>query len=269
VIREEADLARLQPPRFVIDLPAQEALAEQAATLLDGLLPVHFANDELGAGPFEWAVRFRGMDQLLFDVCDRPAFVHRLMDFLTAGAMEYQLLREAAGTVDAELWDWHTVYDEPPPCLPPTALAASWAYVHAQSAASLSPEMYAEFIQPYNARLAALYWRVYYHGCEDLSRKCLTIRDLPNLSLFHVSPWTPAAPVVATLGAAVAYEVHSHPTAVFFEDADAEVRRGLRERHAEMQGLPHVLMICDVETFNGRPDRLLRWTELAREAACS
>jgi hypothetical protein len=267
LILEDEDLERLSWPRCEVDEPARIALEEQAAALLGGRLQVKFAGDELGCGPFEWAVRFCSMNQLLYDVYDRPAFVHRLMEFFTEGTLRYQQSREKAGLVDATQFDWHAVYDEVPADLSPTSLAATWAYVHAQSAASFSPEMYAEFIQPYNARVASLYWRVYYHGCEDLSRKASVIRDLPHLALFHISPWTPPAPVVETLGTNVAYEVHSHPTRVLFDDTETEMVRDLQEREAVMRGLPHSLTLCDVETFNGRLDRLVRWAERAREEA--
>ena len=267
IIGDEGDLGALRYPTFSVDDAAKEQLAEEATALLGGRLELRFASDAVGCGPFEVAVRFRGMDQLLFDVYDRPELVHRLMDFFTEGAIHYHRSREAAGVVDATMYDWHSVYDELPAGLSPTRLASAWAYVHAQSAASFGPEMYAEFIQPYNARLAALFRRVYYHGCEDLSRKAAIIKDLPNLALFHVSPWTPPAPVVAILGDAVAYEVHSHPTRVFFDEAWPEVERDLHERQAALQGLPHTLTICDVETFNGKPEAAVRWAELAQEAA--
>jgi uroporphyrinogen-III decarboxylase len=36
------------------------------------------------------------MDNLLYDVIDRPQFVHRLMDFITEGMVRYHRAREAA-----------------------------------------------------------------------------------------------------------------------------------------------------------------------------
>lgn len=264
-IREETDLARLRSPRYEEDRPAMRRLREQAVELLDGLLPVKLHTDELHFGPFEWVVRLRGMDALLYDVVDRPDFVHRLMDFATCGMVHYHRQREAAGAFDAEAgWAIHPVWDETPG--DGTRLCQSWAYLHAQSSASLSPAMYAEFVQPYNARVAALFWRVYYHGCEDLSAKAKIVRDLPNLRLFHVSPWTPVEPVVERLGAGFALEVHSHPTGVLFTFDDADLRREVRERHEAARGVPHVLKLCDVETVGDRADRLRRWACEAREA---
>jgi len=263
---EESDLDRLHRPPYEEDTQAKRALEEKARELISDLLPVKFHTDELHFGPFEWAVRMRGMDNLLYDVYDRPEFVHRLMDFLTDGMVAYHRAREAAGAVEVEAsWGFHMYYDDAPAVME-HRLKGCWAYVHAQSAASFSPKMYAEFIQPYNARMASLFGKIYYHGCEDLSQKCTIIKDLPNLRLFHVGPWTPVEPVVACLGPRFALEVHSHPTNVLFSFSLEEIRKEVKERHGAVQGVPHVLKLCDVETVGDQGDRLRLWAELAREA---
>ncbi len=265
-IRQPEDLDGLHYPPYEEDAGAQRALKEEALELTGGILPVRFHTDELHFGPFEWAVRMRGMDNLLYDVYDNPAFVHRLMDFVTTGMERYHKAREAAGAVEAEAsWGFHMYYDETPPGLE-GSLKGCWAYVHAQSSASLSPAMYAEFVQPYNERIASMFRRVYYHGCEDLSAKCAVIAKLPNLRLFHVSPWTPMEPVLRELGGSVAYEVHAHPTNVLFANTPEETRRELRRLHSEASGSQHVLKLCDVETVDDRGEALKRWAAEAREA---
>ncbi len=267
LLQTEEDLTRLHYPPYEELSEEKRALLEQACELTDNLLPVKLDSDELGFGPFEWAVRLRGMDNLLYDVIDRPHFVHQLMDFITEGMVRYHLAREAAGAVDAEAsWALHTVYDTVPEGKQ-HQLSGSWVYLHAQSAASLSPRMYAEFIQPSNARLASLFWRAYYHGCEDLSAKASIIAELPNLRLFHISPWTPVEPVVRVLSNRCALEVHSHPTKVLFEFSPEQMRDELHMRHEATDGAVHVLKLCDVETVGSNWERLKQWAEAARELA--
>jgi len=271
-LQTEEDLERLQVPRYEECTVEAERLRDEAVTLLDGRVPVKFHTDELHYGPFEWAVRLRGMDNLLYDVVDRPEFVHRLMGRITEGMMRYHKEREAANAVDAEAsWQIHMHWDHAHdgPGMPETGrrLRDCWIYAHAQSAAALSPAMYAEFVHPYNCRMAALFGKTYYHGCEDLSRKCMVIRDLPNLRLFHVSPWTPVEPVVDCFGDRVALEVHSHPAEVLFSWTAEEIRNDLAERHRQAASAPHVLKLCDVETVGDRTDQLRVWASIAREIA--
>lgn len=264
-LQEECDLDKLHYPPYE-ELPDEKrALYERAQELTGGLLPIKFRSDELHYGPFEWAVRLRGMDSLLYDVVDRPRFVHRLMDFITEGMIRYHRARESAGAVEAEeSWAIHMIYDQVPTGKQ-HLLSHTWAYIHAQSAASLSPRMYAEFVQPYNARLASLFGKVYYHGCEDLSAKAGIIKHLPNLRLFHVSPWTPVEQVVKELGSSFALEVHSHPTKVLFEFSPEEMREELQRRHEAASEVAHILKLCDVETVGGNWERLKMWVETAQE----
>lgn len=263
-IRERGDLAILHAPSYE-ELPDEaRKLRDEAEELTGGLLPIKLHTDEIHYGPFEWVVRMRGMDNLLLDVVDDPGLVHDLMRIATDGVVAYHLAREAAGAVEAEAsWSIHMLWDEYEGS--GNRLKDCWAYVHAQSAASLSPRMYAEFIQPYNAEVAALFGKVYYHGCEDLSAKCRVIKGLPHLRLFHVGPWTPVEPVVECFGDSVALEVHSHPTNVLFAWTPEQTYDDLCMRHRAAHGVPHVLKLCDVETVGGNAARLATWAAMARE----
>ncbi|HUU43525.1 MAG TPA: hypothetical protein VMX57_07085, partial [Planctomycetota bacterium] len=217
VIVEESDLDRITLPHFERDRAADEAAIEEARELVDDRVPVKCYNRRISYAPYEVAVLLRGAEPLLYDVYDRPAFVHRLMDRLTDGMVQHEKEREAAGAFDVEEG---TLLHEPWDVFPEgreQELAAAWVYLSAQSAAPLGPEMFAEFVQPYIDRLARLFAKVYYHGCEDLGGKIATLRDTPNLRHFHVSPWTALADVVPQLrGRKVAMEVHAHPTNVLF-----------------------------------------------------
>jgi hypothetical protein len=267
-IRTEGDLDRLTPPQYQEDREATSRTIEQARALIDDVLPVVVAASELHWGPFEHAVRLRGMDNLLLDVYDRPAFVRRLMDRITTGMVDYHRQREQAGRVTTRLGFNHVPWSEPVNGKV-DRLQGCWVYCHAQSSASFSPQMYAEFVHPFNCRIAALAGRVYYHGCEDLSHKAAIISGLPNLRLFHVSPWTPPGPVVEKLGSHMAYELHSHPTEVFFGGDQSLIRRKLAECLKVTADAGRTITLADVETLNGRFDRAVWWVRLAKELATS
>jgi len=95
-VQEESDLEKLHYPPYEEVPSLKSKMLEEAVELTGGLLPIKFHSDELHYGPIEWAVRLRGMDNLLYDVIDRPQFVHRLMDFITEGMVRYHRAREAA-----------------------------------------------------------------------------------------------------------------------------------------------------------------------------
>ncbi len=270
VIFTSDDLDHLTCPRFSVRRDLAAELVARATALLDGKLPVKLQTDHLHYGPFEWAVRLRGIENLLYDIIDRPQFMHRLMQHLTSGLVGYHRQREESGCYDTDSsLGLHCPYDEVPAELQ-DKLAGGWVYCHAQSAASISPAMYAEFVQPYNAQIAALFRKVYYHGCENLDKKAIIIRELPNLRHFHVSPWTNPETIVKVMaGRPVALEVHSHPTNTLFVFDEQEIRREVRSRIAKSQGAVFDLKLCDIQTIDNADGKLQLWSKIAQEASTS
>jgi hypothetical protein len=186
------------------------------------------------------------------------------MSLAAEGIIGWQKRKEAAGFVDSELsFFGHVPYDEYCAANPANSLKSCWAYLHAQSSGSISPQMYNEFVQPYNEKIASLVGRVYYHGCENLDAKSAFIRRLPNLRLFHISPWSNVEPVLANMGDAFVYEVHSHPAKVLNEFDDTAMRDELETRTHQAEGVNHILTLADLETVAGCFDRVQKWVDSA------
>lgn len=269
-LQDDTDLGRLRLPEFGSDEASRQRQEAEVRELVEDLLPVVFQCNALHNGPFEWAVRLRGMDNLLLDCYDRPEWLHALMDHLTEGIVRYHRSREAAGyAVGLAECQLHSPWDDIPPGQE-RLLSGAWGYLHAQSAASYGPDTYAEFVQPYNARIAELWGKVYYHGCEDLTRKVVVIRDLPHLRQFHVSPWSQVSPIAAALPAHVVLEVHSHPTNVLFLWEETEMREELQRLAAEAGDHLFNLKLCDIQTINADGGQaLITWSRLAKEVAAA
>lgn len=267
-IQAPEDLEKLRAPTFRADPAKADREEEQVRELVGERLPLGRVCDALHNGPFEWAVRLRGMDNLLLDCYDRPEWLHELMRRISEGMVQYHRDREAAGYVcDRSVRALHTPWEEWPDGEQPR-LDHSWGYLHAQSAASYGPAMYAEFVQPYNVPLAELFGKVYYHGCEDLTRKVATIRELPHLAQFHVSPWSQVAPIAEALPDHVTMEVHSHPTNVLFLWDAAQMRQELQRLVREAGAHLFNLKLCDIQTLNHDGGAALQtWTQEAKAAA--
>jgi len=265
-IRDEADLDRLTLPHFEEDRAVDDAARDEARELLDDRVPVKRYTRRISYSPYEVAVLLRGGEPLLFDLYDRPDFVHRLMALLADGIVQVETEREAAGAFDVEEGTLlHAPWDEFPPG-GEHRLASGWAYLSAQSAAPLGPAMYAEFVHPYNARIAECFGKVYYHGCEDLGEKVTSIRELPHLRHFHVSPWTALGDVVPSLtGRKVALEVHAHPTNVLFVWGADGIRAEARRRMDEAGEMPFDYVLCDLQTIDGADGKLEMWCDVAME----
>ena len=267
-LEKPEDIDRLRRPRFRHDPEAVERLQTEVHGLIGDRLSIVFRCDALHNGPFEWAVRLRGMDALLLDCYDRPDWLKQLMDFLSRSIVRYHQEREAAGFANARFesalhspWDdEYETQDE--------RLSSCWVYLHAQSAASYGPATYAEFVHPYNVPIARLFGKIYYHGCEDLTAKVRVIRDLPGLRQFHVSPWSQVAPIASKLPAGVVMEVHSHPANVLLLWDEAQMREELEELARAAGDHLFNLKLCDIQTINADGgEALIAWSRMAREVA--
>lgn len=209
-----------------------------------------------------------GMEAILYGVYDQPDLLHKMMEFITEGTIAYHHSREAAGAVDAEeSWSYRTHYEELPDGADPGALTSSWTYISAQSLCGLSPGMYEEFLQPYHERLAAVMGedRVYYHGCEDLTKKIPIIRQLPNLRRFHISAWTDLQSAVEQLGREFVLETNVHGPDTLAVHGPSEMRQALRKIMDVAGDSVIDINITDVETTFGKPSVLTKWAEVARE----
>ena len=266
---EDSDLDRLHWPPFQIDEAATRELCERAEEIVGGRLPVKVATDAVGYSPTETMISLMGMEAMLFGVIDRPEFMHRIMDFVTEGTVQYQLARQAAGGVDYEQsWNYRVPYEDLPADADPHRLSSCWPLVAAQSMCGISPTMYEEFVQPYHARLTQHLGqdRVYYHGCEDLTEKIPSILKLPNLRRLHISPWTDLERAAELVGRDFVMEVVPPPETIYSQ-TPAEMRAWL-ERAMDIAGdLVIDLVLGEIETVMGKPGVLSTWAQIAQEVA--
>jgi hypothetical protein len=269
VIADTADIRRLRAPQWTLD---EKSTAEKIAgiqQLAGSRIPVKTMLPQLGTSPFEYVVRFRGMEEVLYDFYDNPELIHSMMRFFTDCIIgDYRRIEKDYGLDPESTWDFRIHYDRLENPDAPFTLQNCWAYISAQSAGIISPEMYREFIQPYHERIAELFGKVYYHGCENLTQKAGIIRRLPHLRRFHISPWSDIDAILDELGGSFVYETHVHPTSHLFLFDDKTIRkdvRGIAQKCLD-RGVFADINLSDIETVHGDIGKLVRWSRIAKEA---
>ncbi|MFH1022756.1 MAG: hypothetical protein V1809_05155 [Planctomycetota bacterium] len=277
-LADRIDITRLRLPRTDVDETATAARLAEGTELTGGRLAVHPVYPGIGESPFELAVEMRGMENLFFDVCDRPEDVHALMNFITEATIRDHRHREQCGWINRALDPtgkfqmlprWRHLCARAPAGMPgrPPRISDEWPYVSAQSACGLGVAMYGEFVHAYNAPIAALFTggNVYYHGCENLDAKLPVISRLPNLRRHHVSPWSSVALAAKHFLGRVVLEVHAHPTRVIFQSSPEDMRKEIQGLIAAADGHPMSLNLSDIHSLNGKPETLITWARIARE----
>lgn len=275
----EEDFHKLRQREFSVD---REATLEKKAELdriFDGILDVRIR------GRFGWsmgltqtAVFLIGLEELMVYMYEEPDMLHRFMAFLRDDhlALIDWAEREELFTLNNEndyIGSGSIGYTRALPrpdkkAEDPVRATDLWALIESQETVGVGPKQFEEFIFPYQQTLAKRFGRIYYGCCEPVHNRWHILRRIPNLKRVSISPWCDQAFMAEAMGRNYVFSRKPAPSLIstdeFNEDrirADLMETLDITARH----GCPTELVMKDVHTLAGEPDRLTRWTRIARE----
>ena len=268
VINDINDLKLFEQPVFDIDIKKTDEIIERITELVYAKVPVKVKAPILQANPFEYAAKFRSMEDLFVDFIDNPGLVHAMMEMFTDFIVHRFKELDSIGFDPEQTWDFRVHYDRIEDAENKDTLKNCWVYISDQSAGVISPNMFSEFIYPYHERIAELFGKVYFHGCEDLTYKAKYIKNLPNLKRFHISPWSNPDSITKELGSRFVYEAHVHPANHLFVYDNKEKAADIKRLCSILRdnGAVFDLNLSDLETINNDTSRLTDWAKIARDA---
>lgn len=252
-IRDEADAAKIRFPEVRHDAARTEEEFQRKAEIFDGVLPVVRRGIEgFWFAPWDELVRWTGVEEILADMADRPAYVHRLIGRLVDAWLhrldQYEALHLLAR-----------------PCVD------LWGHGAAQIFSAVSPAMHEEFALRHEARWYVRFGRVYYGCCEPLHHKVDVVRRaLPNLRRISMSPWVDFEQAVRNVGRDLIFAWKPNPALLAGPTWQPEaVRRDLRDKLnlARVGGCVVEIHLKDISTVGHDPRRLWEWARIARETA--
>jgi len=144
-----------------------------------------------------------------------------------------------------------------------------WATASTQIFANVSPAMHEEFALQYESRLLTRFGLSCYGCCEPLHHKVeIARRHLPNLRRISMSPWADVAAGAEAIGKDLVLSYKPNPAAMAGDTWDIEnVRAGLRDVLEKTRGCSVEVLMKDLHTCHGRPERMWEWTQAALELA--
>ena len=150
----------------------------------------------------------------------------------------------------------------------PRTTMDNWGFNESQETSEVSPEMFAEFVLPYQLRLAARFGLNGYGCCEGLDNRWQYVRQIPRLRRVSVSQWADMERMSELLGGDYVFSYKPSPTDVAVPSLDEAYIRG-RLRHvletAKANGNRVEMIMKDNHTVANRPQNIYRWVEIARE----
>ena len=271
----DADFDQLSPRTYSVDRASTRQAHDDLAAIFDGILPVNFrGNFWWSMGMTGQAINLIGLEELMMAMYDNPAGLHRIMGFLRDDHIAFGQWLEEGGLLTLNNWNAYIGsgglgYSN---YLPQSDFDGAvrrrdqWVLLESQETVGVGPALFEEFILPYQVAVAETFGRVYYGCCEPVDSRWQQLTRIPGLARVSVSPWADQPMMAEALGRDYVFSRKPNPTLVstgtFDEDAN---RADLRQTLAVAAGNRLEIVMKDVHTLGGEPDRLCRWVRLARE----
>ena len=265
-IPDEAALEKLRVPDVRFDAETTAAREALVNELIGDILPVRMTGESIWAALWDRIVFWRGATPVLYDLADRPEFLHKLMRRLLDIEMELLSRYEREGLLDTQQRLIHCCgahTDE----LSGEGAKHCWAAGAAQIFSEVSPTMHDEFEIEYMKEYYERFGLVNYGCCEPLHNKIDIIRKIKNVRLISVSPWANVTAAAERMGGDYVMARKPNPALIAMDSFDdslviAETKATLKA--CRDNNTPCEFILKDITTVRNEPERLTRWAELVQ-----
>jgi len=275
IIRDWPDIAKLSPPPHVIDEMATAANVRKLQDAIGDILPINVARgpicQDFLADISTDIAQLRGLEQIMMDMYESPRELHNLLAFMRDGILANQQAAEDAG-------DWGSTDQSnqsmtyarqtraPAPNVYRQKRRDLWCHCASQEFTLISPQHHQEFLLQYQLPIMSQFGLVCYGCCEDLTGKIDLLRKIPNLRMIAVTPRADLRRCVEQIGTDYVISWRPNPTDVICYGFDeTRIRQIIRQAIETARGCHLQINLKDVETVEGEPDRLARFTRIVRE----
>ena len=273
-LQHEADLDKIQMPQIQVDEVGTQRDLDQAHEIFDGILEIRAQGSMPNFGLWDRIVEWRGAQNVLYDLADRPEFIHAILERMTQATLQMVDQLEEQGLLPKSQLTVHCSgahSDElPAPGYDPERprLTDLWTHGMSQIFASVSPAMHKEFDLDYAQEFYARSGLVYYGCCEPLDGKLDIVKAIPNLRKISMSPWVDVERGAEGIGSQFVFSRKPSPALLVGNtwDLDAvaeDIRTTIAAARRHNCALEFILK--DISTVNYEPQRLWQWATLVMQ----
>ena len=273
-------LEQLRFPEITVDYPTSDKLLALARQTFDDVLQVRQKTMWWWTLGMTWTlVNLRGLEQIMMDMYDYPDELHRLMEILRDGHLakldflqENNLLSLNNDNTYVGSGGFGFTRELPQPDFDGTRVRTvdMWGFCESQETVQVSPQMFEEFIFPYQMPILERFGLNCYGCCEPLHTRWHVVKRFPRLRRISVSAWADFEKMAENLGTDYIYSVKPTPADLALPQVDEDrIRRELRHLLQVTKGCRMELIMKDNHTIGNNPENVTRWCQIAQEEAAA
>ena len=267
------DVEKISDMHITHDTELSRRWLDEAHELFDGIAPVVQSSDlSFHLGIWDYISQLMSVEQVYFDIIDRPELLHALMNRLTESTLNG--IREAneLGVHADKLNICHCSHVFTEELLPDCGQgkgpqsANCWAFGLAQLFTSVRPAVTEEFELPYISRMAEQFGAIYYGCCDRLDDRLDIVKRIPNVRKVSCSPWSKRDRFAENIGDKLVMSNKPNPAFLAAQPFDIDViEKDLQFTLdvAYANGVNLEIILKDISTVLYEPDRLTRWADTA------
>ena len=276
-IKNFDDMDQLRFPIPVVNHDATSDLLELANETLGDLLTVRLKMGWWWSFGMTWIlISLRGLAQVMYDMIDHPKELHRLMAFLRDAYMAKMDYLECNGLlslnndgtyVGSGGFGWTRE-------LPQAGFDGHvrtrdmWGFAESQETVGVSPDLFEEFVFPYQLPLLERFGLNCYGCCEPVDTRWHVLERIPRLRRVSVSPWSSKEAMAEKLAGNYIFSMKPNPSDLAMPSFDERrIRAELREALRITRDCRVEVIMKDNHTICCDPSRVTRWVRIAREEA--
>ncbi len=274
---ELSDIDKLRFRTWDIDRAETDRRVALAKDIFGDVLAVRIR------GMFWWtlgmtwtAILMRGLERLMLDIYDHPEWLSQLMSFLRDATLHDLDYLETNGFLTLNNEDDYVgsggfgyTRSLPSPSFDGVVRTADmWGFAESQEFVSVSPEKFEEFAFRFQLPLLSRFGLNCYGCCEPVHSRIHLLKTIPRLRRISISAWCDLDIAARELSDRYIFSYKPSPAVLAGEHLDeTDIRRTLSHCLDVARGCKVEIIMKDTHTLRGEPERLTRWTEIAREVA--
>jgi hypothetical protein len=274
-IKNEDDITRLHSPNHIIDEEQTLRRVEKITTAIGDIITVNVDRApiyRIWNGDISTQLAYlRGLEQVMWDMMDRPAWLHKLLSHMRDGILRTHEQAESYGdwslsAHENQAMPYAEELPDPQANSGPVQRSQLWVFVASQETTAVGPRQFDEFMLQYQLPIMESFGLVAYGCCEDLSPKIDVLRQIPNLRRIAVSPMADVKECANSIGQDYVLSYRPSPTDMVGYGFQPTKVREMLKRDLNACGDCHVdITLKDVETVQYDVDRIRGWVDITRE----